>query len=78
MDTVCAVIKREDTINKEQDDLYFIVRLANNVSLPSLWGFVRGKVKKGERHSDAKKRQVIEEMGKEIDIIGLQHPINHS
>jgi 8-oxo-dGTP diphosphatase len=41
-------------------------------------GFPRGKVKHKEIHSNAVKREVMEELGAEIEITGLQDLIKYS
>jgi len=40
--------------------------------------FPGGKVEHEKNHSDAVKREVMEELGAEIEITGLQDPIEHS
>jgi mutator protein MutT len=78
MDIVCAVIKSADVINKGRNGLFLIAKRAKNKIHAGKWEFPRGKVKHKENHSDAVKREVMEELGAEIEITGLQDPIKHS
>jgi 8-oxo-dGTP diphosphatase len=78
MDIVCAVIKSADAINKGRNDLFLIAKRAKNKIHAGKWEFPRGKVEHEENHSDAMKREVMEELGAEIEITGLQDSIEHS
>jgi 8-oxo-dGTP diphosphatase len=78
MDVICAVIKSVDVINKGRNDLFLIAKCAKNEIHAGKWEFPRGKVKHEENYSDAVKREIMEEMGAEIEIMGLQDPIEHS
>jgi mutator protein MutT len=78
MDVVCAVIKSVDVINKGRNDLFLIAKCAKNKIHAGKWEFPGGKAKHEENHSDAVKREVMEELGVEIEITGLQDPIKHS
>jgi mutator protein MutT len=78
MDVVCAVIKSTDIINKGRNDLFLIAKRAKNKIHAGKWEFPGGKVEHKENHSDAIKREVMEELGAEIEITGLQDPIEHS
>ncbi len=62
MDVVCAVIKSADVINKGRNDLFLIAKHAKNKIHAGKWEFPGGKVKHEENHSDAVKREVIEEL----------------
>ncbi len=75
MDIVCTVIKSADIINKGRNDLFLIAKRAKNKINAGKWEFPGGKVKHEENHSDAVKREVMEELGAEIEITGLQDPI---
>ncbi len=77
-DVVCAVIVKEDVINKGRDDLYLITKRAEEKTCPDLWEFVGGKVKGEEKHSDAIKREIMEKLDVDIEITGMQEPIYHS
>ena len=78
MDVVCAVIKIADVINKGRNDLFLIAKRAKNKVHAGKWEFPGGKVDHKENHSDAVKREVMEELDAEIEITGLQDPIKHS
>jgi mutator protein MutT len=78
MDVVCAGIKSVDIINKGRNDLFLIAKRAKNKIHAGKWEFPGGKVEHEENHSDAVKREVIDELGAEIKITGLQDPIQHS
>ena len=78
MDVVCAVIKSADVTNKGRNDLFLIAKRAKNKIHAGKWEFPGGKVEHKENHSDAIKREVMEELGAEIEITGLQDPIEHS
>jgi 8-oxo-dGTP diphosphatase len=78
MDIVCTVIKSVDVLNKGRNDLFLIAKRAKNKIHVGKWKFPRGKVEHKENHSDAIKREVMEELGVEIEITGLQDPIDHS
>ncbi len=78
MDIVCTVIKSAGVINKGRNDLFLIAKHAKNKIHAGKWEFPRGKVVHEENHSDPIKREVMEELGAEIDITGLQDPIKHS
>ncbi len=78
MDVVCAVIKSADIINRGRNDLFLIAKHAKNKIHAGKWEFPGGKVEHKENHSDAVKREVMEELGVEIEITGLQDPIKHS
>jgi mutator protein MutT len=77
-DVVCTVIKSADVINKGRNDLFLIAKRAKNRIHSGKWEFPGGKVENEETHSDAVKREVMEELGAEIEITGLQDPIKHS
>ncbi len=62
MDVVCAVIKIADVINKGRNDLFLIAKHAKNKVHAGKWEFPRGKVEHEENHSDAVKREVMEEL----------------
>jgi mutator protein MutT len=78
MDVVCAVIKSADVINKGMNDLFLIAKRAKNQIHAGKWEFPGGKVEHKEKHSDAVKRELMEELGAEIEITGLQDSIKHS
>ena len=78
MDVICAVIKSVDVINKGRNDLFLIAKCAKNKIHTGKWKFLGGKVEHEENHSDAMKREVMEELGAEIEITGLQDLIKHS
>ncbi len=78
MDVVCTVIKSADVINKGRNDLFLIAKGAKNKTHAGKWEFPRGKVEHKENHSDAVKREVMEELGAKIEIMGLQDPIKNS
>ncbi len=78
MDVVCAVIKISKVINKGRNDLFLIAKCAKNKVHAGKWEFPGGKVEHKENHSDAVKREVMEELDAEIEITGLQDPIKHS
>ncbi len=71
MDVVCAVIKSADIINKGRNDLFLIAKHAKNKIQAGKWEFSGGKVEHEENHSDAVKREVMEELDAEIEITGL-------
>ncbi len=75
MDVICTVIKSSDVINKGRNDLFLIAKHAKNKIHAGKWEFPRGKVEHEENCSDAMKREVMEELGAEIEITGLQDPI---
>ena len=76
MDVVCAVIKSADVTNK--NELFLIAKRARNKIHAGKWEFPGGKVEHEENHADAVKREVMEELEAEIEITGLQDPIEHS
>ncbi len=78
MDIVCALIKSADIINEGRNDLFLIAMHAQNKIHAGKWEFPGGKVKHKENHSDAVEKEVIEQLGAEIGITGLQDPIEHS
>jgi mutator protein MutT len=79
MEVVCAVIKRERTSNNGRTIVEYLIGMCIiNSDLEGQWEFIGGKVEEGESHSDAVKRAVMEQVGAEIEIMGLQHPIEHS
>jgi 8-oxo-dGTP diphosphatase len=78
IDVVCAVIKSAVVINKGRNDLFLIAKHAKNKIHAGKWEFPGGKIKPEENHSDAVKREVMEELGAEIEITRLQDPIKHS
>ncbi len=78
MDVFCAGIKSADVINKGRNDLFLIAKCAKNKIHTGKWKFLGGKVEHEENHSDAMKREVMEELGAEIEITGLQDLIKHS
>ncbi len=78
MDVVCAVIKSAEVINSGRSDLFLIAKCAKNKIHAGKWDFPGGKVEHKENHSNAVKREVMEELGTEIEITGLQDPIEHS
>ncbi len=78
IDVLCAVILSEDAANKGRDDLYLIAKCAKEKTCPDLWEFVKRKLEREEKHSDAVKRKVMEKLGVEIVITGFQEPIYHS
>ncbi len=78
MDVVCAVIKSADVINKGRNDQFLIAKHAKNKIHAGKWEFPGGKVEHEENHSDSVKREVMEELDAEIEITGLQDPIEHS
>jgi len=78
IDVVCAVIVREDVVNKGRDDLYLMTKHHEDKTCPDLWEFVGGKVEDEEKHSDAMKMEVMEKLDVYIEITGLQEPIYHS
>jgi len=78
MDVVCTVIKSAEVINSGRSDLFLIAKRAKNKIHAGKWEFPGGKVEHKENHSDAMKREVMEELGAEIEIKGLQDPIEHS
>jgi len=53
IDVVCAVIVREDVVNKGRDDLCLIAKRTKEKTSPDLWEFVGGKVEREEKHSDS-------------------------
>ncbi len=63
MDVVCAVIKSADIINKGRNDLFLIAKRAKNKLHAGKREFPGGKVEHEENHSDAMKREVMEELG---------------
>jgi mutator protein MutT len=78
MDVVCTVIKSADVIKKGRNDLFLIAKHAKSKIHAGKWEFPGGKVEHKENHSDAVKTEVMEELGAEIEITGLQDPIKHS
>ncbi len=78
MDVICTVIKSADIINKGRNDLFLIAKHTKNKIHAGKWEFPGGKVEHKENHSDAVKREVMEELDAKIEITGLQDPIEHS
>ncbi len=71
MDVLCTVIKSVDVINKGRNDLFLIAKHAKNEIHADEWELPGGKVEHEKNHSDAMKREVMEELGAEIKITGL-------
>lgn len=59
---ITAVIK-----NKQGNKVLVAKRGANEVAYPGKWAFPGGKLEQGERIIDALKREVLEEVGLEIE-----------
>jgi len=74
-DVVCAVIKSADVINKGGNDLFLIAKRAKNKIHSGKWEFPGGKVEHEETHSDAVKREEMEELGVEIEITKIRSNI---
>ena len=58
--------------------IYSSLQHAKNKIHAGKWEFPGGKVEHEKNHSDAVKREVMEELGAEIEITGLQDPIKYS
>jgi mutator protein MutT len=71
-DVVCAVIKSADVINKGRNNLFLIAKRAKNKIHSGKWKFPGGKVEHEETHSDAVKREAMEELGVEIEITKIR------
>jgi hypothetical protein len=79
MEVVCAVIKRERSSSSGRNIVEYLIGMCiYDDNLSGRWEFIGGKVEERESHSDAIKRVVMEKVGAEIEITGLQHPIEHS
>ena len=72
MEVVCAVIKRH-IVQDGRNIVGYLIGITD-----SGWEFIGGKVDGQECHPDAIKRVVINQVGAEIEIMALQHPITHS
>ena len=69
-DVVCAII--------EKDGYFLIAQRPTGHPLEKKWEFPGGKVKPGESTYDAIKREILEELGAEIEVIAPLTPIYHT
>jgi len=58
---ICGIIYKDDEI--------FICRRKSNKSLGGFWEFPGGKIEKGESHEDSLKRELMEELHMEVEVI---------
>jgi 8-oxo-dGTP diphosphatase len=56
------------------NDLVFAARRSDKMDLPGKWEFPGGKVLPNERDEDCLKREILEELGVEIDILNHLRP----
>ncbi|MEM1260672.1 MAG: (deoxy)nucleoside triphosphate pyrophosphohydrolase [Bacteroidota bacterium] len=59
---VCGIIYQQDNI--------FICRRKEGKSLSGFWEFPGGKIEDGEKHEESLKRELMEELKMEVDVIG--------
>lgn len=61
IDVVCGVIRQGEKI--------FLARRSENMPHPGSWEFPGGKVKPGEKRTEAIKRELFEELGIDVSVI---------
>lgn len=63
---------------RKQDGSYLITRRFENVHQGGLWEFPGGKIEEGETLEEAAKREVMEELGIEIELGDQLESIEHT
>ena len=61
----------------QQEGKYLIARRFESAPLGGYWEFPGGKCKSGEPYEDCVKREVREELGVEVEVLGLYRMIDH-
>ncbi|RZJ68482.1 MAG: (deoxy)nucleoside triphosphate pyrophosphohydrolase [Flavobacterium sp.] len=69
LDVTCAIIFYEKKI--------LVTQRSSTMSMPFKWEFPGGKVETSEREEDCLKREILEELNIEIDIISRLSPNVH-
>ncbi len=69
MRVVAAVISK--------DDKFLVCRRASHKSLAGFWEFPGGKVEPGESKSEAIKREILEELEMDIEVVSEAITVNH-
>jgi A/G-specific adenine glycosylase len=63
---------------RDENGRFLITRRPENVMLGGLWEFPGGKAKKNEALDDALRRELREELSVEVEINGVQKPVEHA
>jgi mutator protein MutT len=61
----------------EADGRFLVTRRQKNTHLEGLWEFPGGKIEPGESHPDALRREMIEELGVDVDVLDLVLSTTH-
>jgi 8-oxo-dGTP diphosphatase len=70
LDVVAAVVER--------DDCFLLTRRQAGVHLAGLWEFPGGKVAPGESHEEALRREMLEELGTDVEVGGVVSTAAHA
>jgi mutator protein MutT len=62
----------------QKDDRYLIARRLESSPLGGYWEFPGGKCRSGERYEDCVKRELGEELGVAVEVLGLYRVIEHA
>ncbi len=62
----------------QQEDRYLIAQRLNSAPLGGYWEFPGGKCRSGERYEDCVKRELREELGVEVEVLGLYRVIEYA
>ena len=62
----------------EEDDRFLVTRRQAGVHLAGLWEFPGGKIDENESHGDALRREMIEELGTDVDVRDLVFSTTHA
>jgi mutator protein MutT len=62
----------------QKEDRYLIARRMESSPLGGYWEFPGGKCKPGEGYEDCVKRELSEELGVAVEVLGLYRAIEHS
>ena len=62
----------------EENGAFLVTRRPEGVHLAGLWEFPGGKIDAAETHAEALRREILEELGTDVDVHDLLFQITHA